>query len=116
MTEILLNGVAQTKVIAYDVEQGWLLRYATDANDRIVLNDRRDEAIKQQLRGKVEARWKAEYDPMRWFGGFSNNGPFVGISASGGAGGPEGGIGTVLGCFGSLIALAAFIWLIVEMI
>lgn len=52
--EVLLNGEAQSEVVSFDTEGGWLRRYRRDSEGILFLAG--DEVATEVLRGKVELR------------------------------------------------------------
>src|SRR5262245_53000649 len=56
-TEILLDGVVQVGVLAYDCDAGTLTREVRDASGQLQLNEARDEFLRETVVGEVTVRW-----------------------------------------------------------
>jgi hypothetical protein len=57
LLDVYLDGVAVTRVIAYDENEGFVRRLKTDADGRVMLDKGAGIAVEETLRGCVEARW-----------------------------------------------------------
>jgi hypothetical protein len=58
LIEVLLDNEPQSHVLSYDVQTGVVERFATDEDDKIVLDWREGEAVRETLKGQVIARWR----------------------------------------------------------
>jgi hypothetical protein len=55
---IFLDGVEQRKVIAYDCDAGTVKRFKLDRDGKIMLNEKRDEALTEIVSGIVTVEWR----------------------------------------------------------
>lgn len=55
---IKLDGIKQDMVLAYDAEQGWLIRYRTDENGQIIIDREHDRAKQETVYGVVTIDWR----------------------------------------------------------
>lgn len=55
---IFVDGVEQEHVVEYDCEAGTLLKNKLDDNGRHRLNEKRDEIVRETLRGVVTVEWR----------------------------------------------------------
>ena len=53
---ITLDGVPQSRVVAYDAEAGWVRRYVTDEHGFVQLNEARNGFEKETVSGAVEVQ------------------------------------------------------------
>lgn len=51
---VLLNGIEQRETITADEDAGLIVRVARDEHGSLILNDARDDIVRELIRGKVE--------------------------------------------------------------
>ena len=56
---VCLDGVAQSEVIAFDQDEGTILRYVTSPDGKLALNDEGDDLRRECLRGTVTVEVRA---------------------------------------------------------
>lgn len=54
---ILVDGVEQRNVVEYDCEAGVVLKNMVDRHGNIMLNAKRDEIMREVVRGSVTVEW-----------------------------------------------------------
>lgn len=57
---IYVDGAEQQHVIAYDCQAGTVLKNKTDADGRVILNDAKDEVVRETVRGDVIVKWRSK--------------------------------------------------------
>ena len=57
--EVRLNGEPElTRITAYDANEGWVRRFQTDDNGKVVIDRNAGCAVEETLRGEVTVRWR----------------------------------------------------------
>lgn len=54
---IYVDGAEQKQVIEYDCEAGTVVRFALDADGSVRLNAKRDDALRETVKGAVTVEW-----------------------------------------------------------
>lgn len=55
---ISVDGVEQKEVVEYDCDAGTVLKNKLGADGRPMLNDERDDVLRETVRGLVTVEWK----------------------------------------------------------
>jgi len=55
--EVRVDGVRQTRVIGYDVPDGWVIRHKVDDEGKVVLNDELSATVTEKVFGDVTLAW-----------------------------------------------------------
>lgn len=66
--EIFVDGVKQDKVISYDIDAGVVVRHKLTDDGSYVLNETRDETVRETITGDVVVRWKSDDAPHEQVG------------------------------------------------